>query len=91
MPLPVPNEPILDPGPLLETLHRHGVRYIVVGGIAGNLHGSTSMTSDLDLVYARTPDDLDRLARPSRISTRSSGTRRQTRPSDPTLELSRRV
>lgn len=51
-----------DPHALLETLQRHGVRFVVVGGIAGRLHGSPRMTRDLDICYARDIEDLDRLA-----------------------------
>ncbi len=58
----VRREPLLDPSPILAALHRHAVRFVVVGGLAGNLHGSTTLTSDLDLVYARGSDDLDQLS-----------------------------
>jgi len=51
-----------DPHALLETLQRHGVRFVVIGGIAGRLHGSPRMTRDLDICYARDIEDLDRLA-----------------------------
>lgn len=51
-----------DPRAILEILRRHDVRFLVVGGIAGRLHGSARMTEDLDICYSRTTDDLDRLA-----------------------------
>lgn len=51
-----------EPGPILAVLLRHGVRFIVVGGIAGRLHGSPRLTRDLDVCYARQPDDLARIA-----------------------------
>jgi hypothetical protein len=38
------------------------VRFIVIGGIAGALHGSTTMTADLDVLYERDAANLDRLA-----------------------------
>ena len=47
-----------DPLRLLETLNRHGVRYVVVGGIAGRLLGSPTVTRDLDVCYARDADNL---------------------------------
>jgi hypothetical protein len=51
-----------DPRALLEALQRHGVRFVVIGGIAGRLHGSPRLTRDLDICYARAAADLDRLA-----------------------------
>jgi hypothetical protein len=46
---------------LLVALSGGGVRYVVVGGVAGNAHGAARLTYDLDLVYARHSDNLDRL------------------------------
>jgi hypothetical protein len=51
-----------DPLSLLETLHRHGVRFVVVGGIAGRLLGSPTVTRDLDICYARDAPNLRALA-----------------------------
>jgi hypothetical protein len=51
-----------DPERLLEVLIRHDVRFILIGGIAAQAHGSPSLTGDLDICYARDPDNLDRLA-----------------------------
>ena len=45
-----------------ETLRAGGVRFIVVGGVAATAHGSTQLTTDLDVVYARGTDDIPRLA-----------------------------
>jgi hypothetical protein len=52
----------LDPPGLLRVLVERDVRFIVVGGIAGALHGSTTMTADLDVLYAPDAANLDRLA-----------------------------
>ena len=51
-----------DPLHLLETLDRHRVRYVVVGGIAARLLGSPTVTRDLDICYARDADNLVALA-----------------------------
>jgi hypothetical protein len=51
-----------DPLRLLETLDRHGVRFVVVGGIAGRLLGSPTVTRDLDICYARGAANLRALA-----------------------------
>jgi hypothetical protein len=52
----------LQAKPLLEALGRHGVDFVVVGGIAGLAQGSSYPTYDLDVAYARDPANLDRLA-----------------------------
>ena len=51
-----------DPLSLLETLARHKVRFVVVGGIAGRLLGSPTVTRDLDICYARDAANLRALA-----------------------------
>jgi hypothetical protein len=51
-----------DPLRLLDTLTRHRVRFVVIGGIAGRLWGSTTVTNDLDVCYARDRTNLQALA-----------------------------
>ena len=51
-----------DPARLLEVLGRHGVDYVLIGGLAGALHGSPAATNDADICPARTPDNLSLLA-----------------------------
>lgn len=46
---------------ILRTLSEHGVDFVVVGGVAGVLHGATITTFDLDVVHSREPDNLNRL------------------------------
>jgi len=46
---------------LLESLERNKVAFVIVGGIAATLHGSARLTFDLDVVYERTPSNLERL------------------------------
>ena len=46
---------------VLRLLERGGVEFIVVGGVAAAAHGSARSTTDLDVVYRRTPDNLPRL------------------------------
>lgn len=46
---------------LLSALGEHKVEYIVVGGAAAIAHGSARLTQDLDIVYRRTPANLDRV------------------------------
>ena len=42
--------------PILAALQATGVRYVVVGGVAVNLHGYQRFTKDLDLVIELIPD-----------------------------------
>lgn len=46
---------------LLPVLTRHQVQFILIGGGAGIVHGSQRVTTDVDVVYARTPENLTRL------------------------------
>lgn len=45
---------------LLETLSSEGVEFIIVGGAAATAHGSARLTLDLDIVYRRTPANVER-------------------------------
>ena len=47
---------------MLEALHEAGVQFVLIGGMAAVLHGDVGVTVDLDVVPARKPDNLDRLA-----------------------------
>jgi hypothetical protein len=51
-----------DPLRALRTLERHGVRFLLIGGLGGRLHGSPTVTNDTDVCYERSPDNLERLA-----------------------------
>lgn len=46
----------------LATLTGSGVEFIVIGGVAGTLHGSAFITQDLDVVYSRRGENIRRLA-----------------------------
>lgn len=46
---------------LLEALQEHGVRFVVIGGVAVVAHGNLRTTADLDLVPDPNPENLDRL------------------------------
>ena len=47
---------------LLDALDRAGVRFVVIGGVALVLRGSSRLTVDLDICYARDDVNLERLA-----------------------------
>ena len=52
----------LDAEGILAVLNGHQVRYVVIGGMAGILHGSGLTTSDLDITPARDEDNLQKLS-----------------------------
>jgi hypothetical protein len=43
-------------------LAAHEVRFVLIGGLAGRLWGSPTVTNDLDLCYARDRGNLERLS-----------------------------
>jgi hypothetical protein len=57
-----------DKGPMLrlqflvEALDRQAVDYVVIGGIAGIVHGSAYPTYDFDVLYGRDESNLERMA-----------------------------
>ncbi len=48
---------------LLGALHGGGVDCIVVGGLAATIHGSARLTQDVDVSYARSEANLERVVR----------------------------
>ena len=47
---------------LLQTLASGSVEYILIGGLAANAHGAIRTTRDVDVVYARSRANLERLS-----------------------------
>jgi predicted nucleotidyltransferase len=47
---------------LLPALVQGGVEFILIGGVAGNIHGAARLTYDVDAIYARNSANLKRLA-----------------------------
>ena len=37
------------------------IEFIIVGGLAATIHGAARATYDVDVVYARTPENLSRI------------------------------
>ncbi|HJU50988.1 MAG TPA: hypothetical protein VJ815_01525 [Acidimicrobiia bacterium] len=54
--------PRFDPVRALRTLLEHRVEFVVIGGIAGRLLGSPTVTNDLDICYARNDENHVRMA-----------------------------
>ncbi|GAA1374387.1 hypothetical protein [Streptomyces beijiangensis] len=50
-----------DPFPLLRALHEAGSHAVVIGQVAGIMHGSTELTGDLDLLWDGTPEEAHAL------------------------------
>lgn len=53
---------VFEPLPILRVLVEHAVEFVVIGGVAGNLLGSTTVTRDLDVMYRQGGANLERLA-----------------------------
>jgi hypothetical protein len=51
-----------DPLGAVRTLQQHRVCFVVIGGVAGRLWGSPTMTNGVDICYARDQSNLERLA-----------------------------
>ena len=56
-----PERP-LDLRELFRVLAEHGVQYLVIGGVAAQVHGRRRTTKDLDVTPAPDPENLKRLA-----------------------------
>lgn len=53
---------MIDIEKMIRLLVGSGAGFVIVGGIAGSVHGSTQATFDLDICYSRNNDSLARLA-----------------------------
>jgi len=54
--------PKFRPQDILAILDRHGVRYVLVGGLAAVLHGSAHVTTDVDIVPEDGRSNLEHLS-----------------------------
>lgn len=52
---------MIDFEQMLGVLKAGQVEFVVVGGFAATTHGSARFTQDLDVVYARSPENIARL------------------------------
>jgi predicted nucleotidyltransferase len=46
---------------LVAILSKAKVEFVIVGGLAATAHGSSRLTQDVDAVYARSPENIERL------------------------------
>lgn len=56
-----PGPAPFDPLRILEALERHRVAYVVVGALAGVIHGTDEVTSGLDICPQMRPANVERL------------------------------
>jgi hypothetical protein len=54
--------PEFQPKPILRALLEHDVDFVLIGGLAGIVHGSSYPSYDVDIAYARDAENLKRLA-----------------------------
>lgn len=54
---------VFDPERVIRALDEHGVRYVLVGGVAARLHGSPTLTEDIDITPEPSVENLRCLAR----------------------------
>jgi hypothetical protein len=57
------EHPLLRADHILRELLDAGVRFVLIGGLAAQVHGSPSLTGDVDICFAIDKDNLGRLAR----------------------------
>jgi predicted nucleotidyltransferase len=63
VPVLVSAMPELQLIPLLRRLAEEGIDFVVIGGVAVELHGYARFTKDLDIVYATNAANLERLGK----------------------------
>lgn len=56
------EHPLLQGDRLLRELLDAGVQFVLIGGLAAQVHGSPSLTGDVDICFALDRDNLERLA-----------------------------
>jgi hypothetical protein len=54
---------MIDLRRLFKALHGAAVDFVLIGGVAARAHGSARVTQDVDIVYHRSPANLERLVR----------------------------
>jgi hypothetical protein len=53
--------PDFRPAEVIGLLNRHGVRFVLIGGLGAALRGSPSVTQDVDICHARDEQNLSHL------------------------------
>lgn len=55
------SRPEFNPSAILEALIRHGVDFVLIGGMAAVVRGSARPSFDVDIAYGRDRENLERL------------------------------
>ena len=53
----------LDPGRIIQVLHEHDVKFVLIGALAARLHGFPRLTADADITPLKSDENLENLAR----------------------------
>jgi predicted nucleotidyltransferase len=56
------EHPLLHADRILRTLLDNDVRFVLIGGLAAQVHGSPSLTGDVDICFALDRENLTRLS-----------------------------
>lgn len=56
------EHPLFKADQILKTLLDAQVRFVIIGGLASQVHGSPSLTGDVDICFALDGDNLHRLS-----------------------------
>ena len=56
------EHPLLEADQILRALLDANVRFVLIGGLAAQVHGSPSLTGDVDVCFDLDRENLDRLA-----------------------------
>ena len=46
---------------VLELFNKYDIEYIIIGGYAGAVHGSARLTTDIDFIYKRSPENIQKI------------------------------
>ena len=57
------EHPLLRADEILRTLFEEGVEFVLIGGLAAQVHGSPSLTGDIDICHSLDRANLERLDR----------------------------
>jgi hypothetical protein len=58
----MPDDPPFDPDPIIETLVRHSVEFVLIGGFAAVVRGAPFVTFDVDITPKPDKQNLTRLS-----------------------------
>lgn len=54
-------------GSIIHALNNASVRFVIIGGVALSIHGGDNVTFDVDISFARDPDNTEAIAKAVRV------------------------